>query len=124
MLASKATERVDSATLNYLSAFPAAFILLIAAVVSGQALRLGSIRLTELLFLVLTGIANYVVGRTLYYTSIQRIGAGRTVPISNLSVMVAPVLALFVLGEPFTAKVGGGILLVFIGIYLLTRRPR
>lgn len=124
VLASKATERLDSATLNYLSAFPAALILLIASFASGQVQRLATIKLPELLFLALTGVANYVVGRTLYYRSIQVVGAGRTVPIANVSLLVAPILAVAAVGELLTIKIGVGLFLVFIGMYFLTRRPQ
>lgn len=124
IMASKATERVDPTTLNFVSAFPATVILLAAVLTMGEAPRLAGISMPEFVLLGLTGLANYAVGRNLYYVSIQKIGAGRTVPIANLSVLAAPILASLLLGELFTARIGVGMVLVFAGVYLLTQRRR
>jgi drug/metabolite transporter (DMT)-like permease len=90
----------------------------------GEAPRLTNISMPEFVLLGLTGLANYTVGRNLYYVSIQKIGAGRTVPIANLSVLAAPILASLLLGELFTVRIGFGMVLVFAGVYLLTQRRR
>jgi DME family drug/metabolite transporter len=66
------------------------------------------------------GLTGTLLGRALYYGSIERIGAGRTEPIKASMPLFATIIAVAALGEQLTAIHGVGILLIVAGIAAIT----
>lgn len=65
---------------------------------------------------VAAGLFGTVVGRLLKYTSIKRIGASRTEPITATNALFATVLGVVVLGETLTPLHGVGVVLIVGGV--------
>lgn len=73
------------------------------------------------LWLVLTTLVMVAVGDSLFYLSCQYIGVARSSPIANGYPLVSVVLAILLLGEPATWRLGAGTVLVLLGAYLVAR---
>lgn len=62
------------------------------------------------------GVLGTMFGRALFYTSIERIGASRSMPIIAANALIATVLGVIVLGETLTRMHGLGVVLIFCGV--------
>jgi drug/metabolite transporter (DMT)-like permease len=122
LFARKAMERVDVLTTNFFGILAGLALMLGVSYFTGDLALLPAARPDQLLIFAVVGIVTIILGRTFYYISITRIGAGRSISIVASSILVAPTLALFLLREPLTLKMGVGILLVFAGVFLIARR--
>lgn len=70
------------------------------------------------------GLLGTLVGRGLLYAGIKRVGASRAEPIKSSMPLFATVVAVAVLGETLTAGHVAGILLIFAGVWLVSREAR
>ena len=69
---------------------------------------------------VLAGLTGTLIGRTLTYTSVSRIGASRTSPVVSAQILVATVAGVIVLGETVTLVQMVGIILLLLGVVLIS----
>ena len=74
-------------------------ILLLFLLIGGQVPLLWMLNERALFFFSLAGIIHFIMGRTLNWYGIKWIGAVRATQLSRTSVLVAPFLALLILGE-------------------------
>lgn len=105
-----------------------AFRCLIAAVLTTAlllALRgtggLLNLPLTTALWLAVTTLVMVAVGDSLFYLSCQHIGVSRSSPIANAYPLVSVILAVLLLGEVATWRLGAATALVLLGAYLVAR---
>lgn len=66
------------------------------------------------------GVLHFPVAMTLYYLGIDSVGASRTSVISNVSVIVTPLLGMALLGEPSTLTVTAGVFVAGAGIFAVS----
>lgn len=97
-------------------------ILLFAALVSGQLLRLSELRWTQVGVVALSGIIHFAVGRYCNYRSVQSIGATRSGPTLGLATPYSLLVAIFVLNEDVTWLMGLGIVLLMAGPAIIVER--
>ena len=90
-----------------------------AALVTGQLLRLDDLGLTAYGYLALAGIVHYVVGRYFNYAAIGAIGAARAGPVQALSLPYSILVAFVALGEGINFLMGVGIALILVGPLLM-----
>lgn len=74
---------------------------------------------TGIVWFALAGLFAMVLGRTLLYRSIRRLGATRASAVKRLNPFFSVLLAFLLLGEAVTAADGGGMLLIAAGFGLL-----
>jgi len=79
---------------------------------------IGSVPVRSWVFLALSGLATGA-SWLLYYRALQLAPASRVVPIDKLSVVVAIVLGVLVLGEPVNARLVLGATLVAAGVFVI-----
>ena len=70
------------------------------------------------------GMTNFLMGRFLNYSSISRIGLGRSVPIVSASPVPALLLAILLLGEEVNVLLIVGALVVVSGVLLIVTERR
>ena len=61
-------------------------------------------------------LSSLVIGDTLYFLASARIGVARALPIASSFPLLAGIGAVLLLGEPFTATLAAGIVLVVLGV--------
>lgn len=69
------------------------------------------------------GVLNFVVGRILFYTAVAGLGAASSAVIVSPVLLIASFMAWLLLGEPLTARLLAGAILVTLAIYLAVSRP-
>lgn len=72
-------------------------------------------------YFVVGGIFAPGLGRMLSYKGLERLGVARSAPISSSSPLLASLLAVWLMGEPWTALNFAGTLLVITGVVVLSR---
>jgi DME family drug/metabolite transporter len=75
-------------------------------------------------YLLISVALSLVIGDTLYFLALQRIGVARAMPISTSEPLLTTLLAVLFLGEHVTPGLLGGVILVPAGLYLVTRPVR
>jgi uncharacterized membrane protein len=122
IFAKLSTRTVHPLTAGYVSLFPAWMTVFIAVLIEGYS-PLGALRvpLAAAAAFCTSGVLSAVIGRAFYFLSVARIGASVTTSICSARVLIAPAVALIVFQEKMTWNIGVGTLLVFLGIYFLTR---
>ncbi|MFH1462308.1 MAG: DMT family transporter [bacterium] len=75
----------------------------------------------SLLWFLLAGLFGPSLGRALNFTSLQRIGVARTIPIVGAAPLFSVLIAIVFLGEEFSWIVLAGTAVIVFGIYLLSR---
>jgi drug/metabolite transporter (DMT)-like permease len=114
----------QAAFVTVLSGVP---MFLIAALVSGQLLRIGELPSSSFAYLAAGGIVNFVAGRHFNYQAIEAIGAARAAPFQALTLPYSVLIAFLFLDEGLSAGVGVGVALIMIGPALMVegraRRP-
>jgi len=83
----------------------------------GELTSLATVSRRSYVFLVLSGLATGVSWLA-YYRALQLAPASRVAPIDKLSLPIAVVLAVLLLGEPITWRVGLGVALMVVGSLL------
>lgn len=76
------------------------------------------IGMRSLWFLVLSGLATGI-SWLCYYRALQLAPASRVAPLDKLSVVIAVLLGVLILGEPMNAKLALGVALIVIGSLLV-----
>jgi drug/metabolite transporter (DMT)-like permease len=102
--------------------FPAWITVFVVVLIEGYS-PLGALRvpLAAAAAFCISGVLTAVVGRAFYFLSVARIGASVTASICSARILIAPAVALIVFREKLTWNISVGTLLVFVGIYFLTR---
>jgi drug/metabolite transporter (DMT)-like permease len=94
----------------------------IAAIATGQLLRLDDLSLRSYGLLAAAGIVHYVGGRYFNYAAISALGAARAGPVQALSLPYSVLIALLFLDEGITAGMAAGIGLILVGPMLMIER--
>jgi len=81
-----------------------------------------SFRTPAIWYFLVGGIFAPGLGRLMSLIGIERIGVGRSIPISNASPMLASVLAVIIMGETWSLQNFLGTTLVILGIVVLSMR--
>ncbi len=115
-----ASGRMSSQTIVLLSLILGTPILLAAAALSGQ---LWSLSMRGWSLYALAGVLHFVVGRSLLYYSIGRIGAASAAVSASPSIVIASILAWILLGEGIGFRLGASVTLISIAVYLVGTKP-
>jgi DME family drug/metabolite transporter len=67
-----------------------------------------------------SGIIGLGLGDTLYMVSLERIGVARAVPITCTYPLFNLLWAVFLIGEPITLPLLSGVVIIFVGVWLLS----
>jgi len=110
--------RIDYVTTNLVRIGFAVLFLL--SIVLATLHNLPSVPLGALSFLMLAAIINLVIGDTLFFISLKKIGISRTQPISSSYPLYSVILAIAILGEKVTASVIIGTPLIVVGIAIVS----
>lgn len=123
LLVRKGTFKIDPVAANLYS-LPAGFVVvLLVGLFTGDLALVYSASPYQWLVFTAAGIVAFVLGRAVFYVSIARIGAGTTVSVSASSTLVTPLMAIVLFGEVVNFQLALGIILIFTGIFIITRRP-
>lgn len=122
LFARRAMLKVDVVTTNFYGILAGLVVITVVSYFSGDLAFVPTMRSDQFLTFAAVGIVTIALGRTFYYLSITRIGAGRSISIVASSILVAPTIALFALNELISLKMALGILMVFAGVYFVARR--
>lgn len=96
---------------------------LIASVALGAFLLLTSTAIVPGVFQILTGVV-VGAGTVLYYEGLERIKVAQASALEISSVFFAAIIAFLVLGESTTLMQAGGIVVLFGGVYLLSKKEK
>lgn len=107
--------RVSSNYVAALTVFTGPIFFFIVGSITGDLLKLRQIPSDALLYLALSGITHFALGRTWSYKSIQLIGSNRSNIVTSLHPVVTIILAMVILKETITLIMGFGILCTLIG---------
>ncbi|HLF78693.1 MAG TPA: DMT family transporter [Dehalococcoidia bacterium] len=94
----------------------------LAALVSGQMLRVDDLTGASYGLLAAAGIVHYVVGRYFNYAAIEAIGAARSGPVQALGLPYSVAIALLFLDEEITLGMAIGIALIVVGPLVMIER--
>jgi drug/metabolite transporter (DMT)-like permease len=92
--------------------------LLAAALIDG-ALFAGNMPLLAIVVFAGTGVVGAYLGRTLFVKTVDQIGAARAQSLNNSSPLITVLLAALFLGEPLTAVVLVGVVLIISGVFFV-----
>lgn len=99
------------------SAFAVLFLILVLPFVLNQSSLLAT---NEYFILAIGGITNLVIGDTLYFIGLKKVGVSQALPISSSYPLYVMFFAAMVLGEPLTSGVLIGTPLIVVGIILIS----
>src|SRR4030042_1281234 len=102
--------RVSSNYVATLTVFTGPIFFLIVGGMTGDLFKLRQMPLQAYVYLALSGITHFALGRTWGYRSIQLIGSNRSNIVSSLNPVVTIILAMIILKETITLIMGIGIL--------------
>ena len=122
VLASKGMEKLGALIATFYSNASGAVVLILITIVTGEIEYLFKVTLYQFVFLALAGIASFVMGRSFYFHAITQVGASRAVPITSATVLTGPLIAFILFREAITINIALGIVLIFAGIFLITKR--
>jgi drug/metabolite transporter (DMT)-like permease len=111
--------RVSSNYVATITVFSGPIFFLIIASISGDIFRLRQIPWLAYLFLALSGVSHFALGRTWGYRSIQLIGSTRSNLVTSLHPIVTIILAMIILKETVTFIMVIGILCTLTGPLLI-----
>jgi drug/metabolite transporter (DMT)-like permease len=94
----------------------------IAALATGQLLRVDELSGEGYLLLGLAGIVHYVAGRFFNYAAIGAIGAARSSPIQSLALPYSVLVAYFTLDEGVTTGMAIGMAMILVGPAIIVER--
>ena len=120
----KATKGIHPVVAAFVSTVTGVLLLLAVVAMLGQIQVIPGIGQSVLALLALAGVTEYGVGRTMMFFSMRNVGAARTAPIANTSILLAPLLAAFMMNEAPSPKIFLGLLCAFIGSFLIARGQR
>jgi len=99
------------------SAFAVLFLILILPLVINQSSILSQ---EEYIVLAIGGITNLVVGDTMYFIGLKKVGVCQAQPITSSYPLAVMFLAALVLGEPLTSSILIGTPLIVVGVILIS----
>jgi drug/metabolite transporter (DMT)-like permease len=111
--------RVSSNYVATMTVFTGPIFFFILGIITGDLFKLGQIPLEALIYLALSGITHFALGRTWSYRSIQLLGSNRSNIVTSLNPVVTIILAMIILGETITWIMGIGILCTLTGPLLV-----
>jgi drug/metabolite transporter (DMT)-like permease len=111
--------RASSNYVATITVFTGPIFFLMIAGITGDLFKLRQIPLQAYVFLALSGIDQFTLGRTWAYKSIQLIGSNRSNTVTSLHPVVTIVFAMIILGETMTFIMGIGILCTLAGPLLI-----
>ena len=111
--------RVSSNYVATLTVFTGPIFFLIVGSITGDLLKLRHMSFEAYLYLILSGITHFALGRTWSYRSIQLLGSTRSNIVTSLNPVVTIVLAMIILKETITLLMGFGILCTLAGPLLV-----
>ena len=88
--------------------------------ITGEAKELTTISWLAAGSLAGAGIIHLAIGRMLAFTGFRLIGANRTAPILNSSILIATLIGIFLFGEPLTISLVLAIVLIIGGIIFIS----
>jgi bacterial/archaeal transporter family protein len=115
--------KLDPFTLNAPRTLAAGIVMLVMVLATGRTPLYATVTPYKLFFLVASIAISSVIGDALYVTGLARMGVSRTLPIANSYPVLTLVLGLIFLHEKFSLPIGIGLVLVFAGVILVSRRP-
>lgn len=122
LFARRAMLKVDIVTTNFYGILAGLVIITAFSFLSGDLAALPGLGPEQFLAFVVVGICTIVLGRTMYYVGITRIGAGPSISIVASSILVSTAAAFFTLNEIINLKMAVGVLMVFAGVYFISRK--
>ncbi|MFC1814904.1 EamA family transporter [Thermodesulfobacteriota bacterium] len=120
----RASLKVPDASFGTLITVPMAvpyFFLILT--LNGQIQSIFSFTWQSYVYLALAGIVHFVVGRSLSYRCVQLVGANIASILRRFSILVAVVIGLSFLREPFSWQLAGGVVLIVTGLTLAGFSP-
>lgn len=122
LFAKLATNRVQPLVAGFLSLVAALPTMLVVAYLEGYPPQT-ILTLPAGVFLAFTasGLLTALCGRSFYFLSVARIGTSVSTAIGSSRVLIAPITAVFLFQETLRWNIILGSLLVFSGLYFLTR---
>jgi drug/metabolite transporter (DMT)-like permease len=118
VLYKKALGKTSYLAANFVrSGFASLFLILILPLVINQSSILAP---NEYAILAIGGVTNLVVGDTLYFVGLKKIGVCQAQPITSSYPLYVMFLATIVLGEPLTSSILIGTPLIVVGIILIS----
>ncbi len=116
--------RVSSNYVATLTVFTGPIFFFIIASITGDLFKLRQMPLQAYVYLALSGITHFALGRTWGYKSIQLIGSNRSNIVSSLNPVVTIILAMIILRETITPIMGIGILCTLTGPLLILLKEK
>lgn len=124
-LTSVLLRRVKDVVKPYQSALVSSItgVLIITSVAAawGELPNLLNITLTAAIYCIAAGLANFALGRFLWYSGISVVGASRSNSIVALEILFAPLLAVLLLKEEAEVATVSAILIILVGVVLISR---
>lgn len=106
----------------FYSALFGALLLLIATLIDGTPVQVGSYGFKDWVSLLFLGICGTAIGFSLYYQAIRAIGSARSGVFINLVPLFSIILAWLILGEVLRGSVLAGGAILLLGVYLTNSR--
>lgn len=122
LFARRAMLKLDILSTNFYGILAGLVVVTTYSFFSGDLAVIPTLHPEQFLTFAVVGITTIVLGRTMYYVSITKIGAGPSISIVGASILVAPAVALLAFNEVVNLKMALGILMVFVGLYFIARR--
>jgi len=97
--------------------------LLLILAINGQLPSIKSFSCRSYFWLSLAGMLYFVAGRSFYYKCVQLVGANITLVLRRVNILIAVILGIFVLDEPFSWQLAMGVLAIITGITLVSFIP-
>lgn len=110
----------ETATSVFFSIFFGTVIFLLTLVLSGDVGQLTAASWQAVAALAGAGVIHFILGRWLHYYSLQLIGANRGGPLLSSSTLVAVILGIMIMDEPFTWGLALGVAFIVIGVTLVS----
>ncbi|MFN3621288.1 MAG: DMT family transporter [Nitrososphaerales archaeon] len=124
-LTSVLLRRVRGVVKPFQSAFISSIIGVVAistsSAVLGEARNLLNTTPTAAAYCVAAGLANFALGRFLWYSGINIVGASRSNSIVALEILFAPLLAVLLLKEEAEVATASAILVILVGVLLISK---
>ena len=118
VLAREGLRKVPPALGTFISLCASLIVCLIALAISGP----GRYPWHGVLWFMMVGVCNFLVGRQCNFRSTQRLGAARASSLIATSPLFSVVLAVLFTGEQLTLPLLAGVILTVSGVVLIVRR--
>jgi DME family drug/metabolite transporter len=116
------TERLDPVVMNAFRSVVSALVFVVLALATGAFSALAAGSAATVVTLAVASVLSYVVGDSLYYTSLALIGVSRTLPIAACYPALVVLFSVVFFGRSVTWTVAAGCALVAAGVWLVGSR--